>query len=275
MNDQLITQPASIPLAISPCPNDTLGFYAAITARIRSGTKFKTSFHDIHTLNSLALKGFRGVVKISASIYDQVKEEYLLSSHGAAFGSKMGPLLVSHKPIADISSLRVAIPGATTSAYRAVELLYGKPKKILEVPYFTILELLQSEQVDAGIIIHESRFLLQNRFFRKKLSSSIDFDCVIDIGREYKKKFASDLPLGVVVIHKSVATERVQESLCCSFQYAKSWPGDAMHFARRFAQEKKPSIIRQHLHAFVSEETYFLSSAGRQAITQFGSLHAT
>lgn len=267
---------ASIPLAISPCPNDTFGFFAAITSKIPSQYRFRTLFHDIETLNEMALAGFPGIIKVSAAIYARVSEHYDILPFGAAFGTKGGPLLVSNKEMIDLPNMTVAIPGIHTSAFQALQMLFGTPQQLIQAPYFEIPKMVATKNVDAGLIIHESRFMLDK-----------SIRTVIDLGKLYKKACGYALPLGIVLIQKKLHTPELENMLYCSFQYAQGmlcqkeftqkgfghkqkFESDAFAFAQRFAQQKKPSIIKQHIQTFMTKESFSLSTNCKEALLQFG-----
>jgi hypothetical protein len=66
-------------LAISPCPNDTFIFDAIFHKRINlEGIKFNFQFHDVETLNHMAMVKSADMLKVSFFTYMLLQEDYVL-----------------------------------------------------------------------------------------------------------------------------------------------------------------------------------------------------
>ncbi len=74
-------------IAISPCPNDTFAFDAIIHQRIDlEGLKFNFQFHDVESLNNMAMAGSLDVLKVSFFTYLLLQQNYVLLDSGSAIG---------------------------------------------------------------------------------------------------------------------------------------------------------------------------------------------
>src|SRR5207247_1135927 len=88
------------------------------------GINFKHVLQDIQTLNEEAMRGTYEVTAISFHAYAYVADKYALLPHGASIGDNYGPIVVSREPAtpADLSDLKIAVPGALTSALLALRI---------------------------------------------------------------------------------------------------------------------------------------------------------
>ena len=103
----------SIPIAFSPCPNDTFLFHAWVHNLIDA--RCEPSLHDIEQLNQLAIKRRFPLIKVSFGCLPLLLDNYAMLPVGAALGHGCGPVIVAREPfnLSDLSSKRIAIPGAS------------------------------------------------------------------------------------------------------------------------------------------------------------------
>src|SRR3954468_17242971 len=149
-------------LAYSPCPNDTFIFTPWVEGRIPDAPPVVERYEDIDTLNQIALKGEPDVVKVSFHALGHLRERYCLLRSGGALGRGCGPLVVSREPFAqhELATKTIAIPGTLTTAALLVRLFapgLGEAN-IRVLPFDRIMPAVCEGIVDAGVIIHESRF---------------------------------------------------------------------------------------------------------------------
>lgn len=187
-------------IGYSPCPNDTFIFYALIHGKIYTGDlKFKEILLDVETLNQKALNAELDLTKISYHAFGYLQDKYSLLRAGCALGRGCGPLVVVKHDYAmeDLRNKRIAIPGRLTTAYLLLQLFdsafvgacntpptpYPLPLTpvIIEMPFHKIMDAVAREEVDAGLIIHESRFTYPSYGLKQ----------VIDLGEWWKKRPAS------------------------------------------------------------------------------------
>jgi 1,4-dihydroxy-6-naphthoate synthase len=153
----------NISLGYSPCPNDTFIFHALIHNKINTEElRFNEVLLDVETLNQKALKSELDVTKISYAAFGHLQDNYCLLKSGGAIGRGCGPLVISKQDYAmkDLRDKKVAIPGNMTTAYLLLQLYDNsfRSSDIIPMPFHEILEAVSRGEVDAGVIIHESRF---------------------------------------------------------------------------------------------------------------------
>src|SRR6266436_4474286 len=131
------TQQQTISLAHSPDSDDAFMFYGLATHKIETGDlEFQHTLQDIQTLNEEARKGTYDVTAISFHAYAYVADKYALLPHGASIGDNYGPVVVANEEMdpAEISNLKIAIPGTLTSAFLALS-IYNPDFKYEVVPF--------------------------------------------------------------------------------------------------------------------------------------------
>jgi 1,4-dihydroxy-6-naphthoate synthase len=223
----------------------------------------KPHFYDIATLNRMAIEGFGPQVKkISAASFPLVSREYVLLHCGAAFAFTGGPKLVSKYPMTmeEAYSKTIGIPGVTTTAYSGLKILFGEPPKKCIMPSHCILSAVCSEKIEVGLIIHEPLAI-----------SGMDLFEIVDIGLEYKRRYCSPLPLGVLVAQKSLGTQCIsgaEQQIHLSIQTARK-KKSISPFVFQHAPHLSLHTISQHIESYVGDETEWLSAAGRGALDFF------
>jgi len=214
--------------ACSPCPNDTCIFDALIHGKIPFSRKLQPHFYDIEQLNEFALQGRFDVMKVSTFTLGKITKEYQLLHSGAAVGKGVGPQIVSKDKIKIKECLTIAIPGLQTTARLLLELVFPGTKNLVVMPYHMILNAITSGQVDAGVIIHESRFMTKEMGLH-----------VIDLGKLYEERFQCPIPLGVIVGKRSLGKEllqQVEKAIFDSIHFAKKNPESSRTFVAHHAQ---------------------------------------
>jgi 5,8-dihydroxy-2-naphthoate synthase len=254
-----------IPIAFSPCPNDTFLFHAWVHGLLHS--RCEPSLHDIEELNQLALKRRFPLIKVSFGCLPLLLDNYALLPVGAALGHGCGPLIVAREPfdLADLSTKRIAIPGEHTTAHLLLKKLAPEPLEKHFCLYHQIDDLLHAGAVDAGLIIHEQRF-------------THPFTLIADLGALWEELFDLPIPLGCLVADKTLGHQTVEQltaTLRASLQYAWDNPTASAAYVQTHAQDKDPDVIRQHIDTYVTQETLNLSPNGRKAIDHLAQLCST
>src|SRR6266850_3173290 len=122
-------------LGHSPDPDDAFMFYALAKELIPSnGFEFEHILQDIQTLNERATRGELDITAVSIHAYAYVSDQYALLPSGASMGDGYGPMLVAKQKHskADLAKKKIAVPGAMTSAFLALQLWLGKPAKEID-----------------------------------------------------------------------------------------------------------------------------------------------
>ncbi|MDF2550412.1 MAG: hypothetical protein K0S07_1479 [Chlamydiales bacterium] len=254
----------TLPIALSPCPNDTFLIHAWAHGLIESPLSCNLHFGDIEQLNTWALEGRYPVTKVSIGLLPHIQDTYQLLPVGVALGRNAGPLIIAKKPflLEDLAQKKVAIPGRHTTANLLLDLLQIPCLEKIEVLYSEILNQVEREEVDAGLIIHESRFLYQER----------GYVAIADLGQLFERAFHCPVPLGGYVAKKSMALEERNEIAALlqrSLSYAWQNPERSASFVLEHSQEKDPLIIQKHIDLFVSADTHTLSLEGQKALSHF------
>lgn len=245
----------------SPCPNDTFLFYAFSNGKIPCVSNVVTHMEDIQTLNERALAGIPDIGKISFAILPQIESTYVLLPVGAALGFGNGPKLVARTPFSlhEIGTKRVAIPGATTTAAHLLRVLLPPCAETVFLPYHEILPALLRGDVDAGVIIHESRFLIS------------EYACVeiVDLGALWEEKTQGPIPLGGLVARRSLGEkqiEQITQGLRQSLAYAREYPEAVWAYMETHSQEKDRHVMQQHLDLYVNHYTENLDALAMRAL---------
>jgi 1,4-dihydroxy-6-naphthoate synthase len=144
----------------SPCPNDTFAFHALAHGLVEAAFQVRPVLLDIEELNRRAHHGEFDLTKLSVGAFAAVGDRYRLLRSGAALGHGVGPLVVARaaSPLAAAVGGRLAIPGHETTAYALLRLAARVTGQVVEMRYDRILDAVARGEVDAGLIIHESRF---------------------------------------------------------------------------------------------------------------------
>lgn len=249
-------------LAFSPCPNDTFLFEAAIHNRIDTeGLQFEVVHADIKELNTLAHNQGVDVCKVSYFAYYFLQEKYTLLESGSALGQNCGPLLVSKKPLLfdDLPNATIAIPGIDTTGHLLLQFYAPQAQKRTVMLFHEIMPAVASGQVDAGVIIHESRFVYPN----------YGLQLVQDMGAYWETKTGMPIPLGGIIAKKELGTDVMQKLnrvLRRSVEFAFANPTLVMPYVRAHAQEMDETVMKAHIDLYVNQYSVDLGRAGHNAI---------
>lgn len=249
-------------IGFSPCPNDTFVFDALINRRIDTAPYlFRPWIADVEELNALAFSGARQVTKLSFYAWLLLGSRYLLLDSGAALGYGCGPLLVAGASCKSLADARIAVPGRYTTAYLLLQLwLGGAGKANVEfVRFDEILPGIAAGRFDAGLVIHEGRFVYQR------------YNCsrLVDLGEWWEQETGLPIPLGCIAIRRDMAShkEAVENLIRNSIIQARRNPEAGGDFIRKHAQELDAKVTEQHISLYVNDFTLSLGSAGKDAIS--------
>lgn len=248
--------------AISPCPNDTFVWHAWSHKLLSSTLPITLRLADIEELNRLALRQAFPLIKVSCALLPKISANYRLLPIGSAIGYDHGPKVVATSPLKlkELPSKTLAIPGEHTTAHRLVEKLLPPPKEKIFAPYHEVPHLVEQGIADAGVIIHEQRFLLKKYGLCE----------ILDLGTLWEKLFYLPLPLGGIVIHKDLdkdLVDHITTALQSSLIHAWRYPKDSLPFVLANSQEKDLAVVQKHIDLYVTPETYRLSKEAKEAIS--------
>ena len=192
-------QPMEIKLAHSPDSDDAFMFYALATHKLATpGYKYTHVLSDIQTLNEAALTETYDVTAVSFAAYPSLRDKYVLLDCGASFGENYGPIVVSSKPLRkeELARKRIAVPGLKTTAYLTLK-LFEPDFEAVVMPFDKILDAVQSESVEAGLLIHEGQLLFPQLGLHR----------VLDLGMWWHEKTNLPLPLGGNAVRRALGPE--------------------------------------------------------------------
>lgn len=250
-------------LAYSPCPNDTFIFTPWTEGHIAGAPEVVEKLDDIDVLNNLALAGDADVVKVSFHAFGHLRDRYCLLRSGGALGRGCGPLVVSATPLTKEALVErtVAIPGTLTTA--ALLLRLWAPAladaRIRVMRFDDILAAVRDGVVDAGLIIHESRFTYQ-RFGLTQ---------VVDLGEWWEGETGHPIPLGGIAMRRDLGDAlilRTERALAASVDFAYGHTDLIWPTVRRHAQEMEDAVMRQHIDLYVNAFTRDYGLEGEAAI---------
>lgn len=251
-------------LGFSPCPNDTFIFDALVHGRVEApGLAFRERLEDVETLNRLALDGALDVTKVSYGAVPRLLEEYVLLRSGGALGRGCGPLLVAREPLSAeaLRDARVAIPGRLTTANLLLRLFAPELAPGIEMVYSEIMPAVVRGEVDAGLIIHESRFTYPDLGLQR----------VVDLGEWWERETGAPIPLGGIMARRSLGEARIREiedAIRRSVEHAFRHPEASADYVREHAQEMDPEVTRQHIELYVNEFSVDLGEQGERAVRE-------
>ncbi|HQB77222.1 MAG TPA: 1,4-dihydroxy-6-naphthoate synthase [Tenuifilaceae bacterium] len=252
----------NLSLCFSTCPNDTFMFDALVNKRIDlQGLKFDVALADIEELNKNALRAIPDITKISINAYGAVSENYQLLSSGSALGRGVGPLVVSKRKIYpdEVRYAKIAIPGVQTTANLLFSLAYPDANDKKVYLFSDIEDVVLSNEVDVGVVIHETRFTYQKRGLIK----------LNDLGDFWETETGLPIPLGGIAIRRDLSQNvkvLVQQLIAQSVNFAFANPDISTNYVRTYAQEMDVEIMRKHIQLYVNSYSADLGDSGRSAI---------
>lgn len=257
-------QAVEIKLAHSPDSDDAFMFYALATHKLPTpGYKYTHVLADIQTLNEAALAETYDVTAVSFAAYPSICDKYVLLDCGASFGEGYGPIVVCSRPLKkdDLKGKRIAVPGLKTSAYLTLKLFQPDFEAVV-MPFDKILEAVQSEVVEAGLLIHEGQLLFPKMGLHK----------AIDLGIWWQEQTGLPLPLGGNAVRKSLGTKLgklIARTIRESVEYGLEHREDALKYAMQFARDMETDVADQFVGMYVNKWTLGYGEKGRQAVQEF------
>jgi 1,4-dihydroxy-6-naphthoate synthase len=265
----------TLSLGYSPCPNDTFIFYALIHKRIDTGDlKFKEILLDVETLNQKALDAELDLTKISYHAFGHLRDKYTLLRAGSALGRGCGPLVVTKHTytMKELQGKKIAIPGKLTTAFLLLQLfdpafssqlsaLSRQLSKVIEMPFHKIIDAVAREEVDAGLIIHESRFTYPSYGLKQ----------VIDLGEWWEKETGLPIPLGGIIAKKMLGEDlnkKISKLIRQSVEYACENRNEPTEYIKKHSQELSDDVINRHIDLYVNDYSLDIGQDGGKAVRE-------
>ena len=253
-------------LGFSPCPNDTFIFHALVHGQTGAESPGfgEAVLADVETLNEWALAGRLDVTKLSFHALGHVLDQYVLLMAGSALGRGCGPLLVAREDFspAALPRLTIAIPGRYTTAALLLQ-MYSPVALTTKVMRFDeIMPAIVAGEVDAGVIIHESRFTFQEHGLL----------LLQDLGAWWEQETGFPIPLGGIAARRSLGKEKIRAIDRCiraSVSSAFASPEAGLPYIRQHAQELDDKVIKDHIGLYVNPFSLDLGEEGVAAVREF------
>lgn len=252
-------------LAFSPCPNDTFMFHAWVHGLLPGAPAVVVELADIDELNHLAVRGVPDVVKLSFPAFAVVCKRYVLLRSGGALGRGCGPLIVARPgcvatdAVGGLESATVAIPGELTTAAFLLDEYAPHVGARVAMRFDDIMPAVRDGVVDAGVIIHESRFTYPGYGLEK----------VVDLGEWWEEETGLPMPLGGIAARRTltrpVALE-AEKAIQRSIEYAWRHPEESGAFVTGYAQEMAAEVCKEHIGLYVNNYSLEYGAEGEEAI---------
>ncbi len=248
----------SLTFGFSPCPNDTFAFHALVHGRVDAPFAVEPVLLDIEELNRRAHGGELELTKLSFGAFGRAGDRYRLLRSGAALGRGVGPLVVAREPL-DLGAARVAIPGRETTAFLLFRLAYPQHGEVVERRYDEIVDAVAEGAVEAGLIIHESRFTYADH----------GLVAVADLGEWWERETGLPVPLAGICARADLDAATVaaaEAAIRASVEYAFAHPEASREYVRAHAQELSDEVCSAHVALYVNEFSLDLGDEGLAAI---------
>lgn len=122
-----------------------------------------------------------------------------------------------------------------------------------------IAEAVERGDVDAGVLIHEGRFVYERR----------NLELVADLGKLWENETNLPLPLGAIIVKREIDENTISKFdnlLSKSVKFAFDNPLASRSFVKEHAQELEDEVIDKHIALFVNNYTISLGEEGRKAV---------
>jgi 1,4-dihydroxy-6-naphthoate synthase len=253
----------TLSLGFSPCPNDCFVFDALVHGRVAGSHRYEPALAAVEALNVRALSGGFDVAKVSIHAFGHLTSQTWLLRAGGALGRGVGPLIVTRPggpaTAEELIGRRVAVPGGTTTARLLLDLFAPVGVVKVALRYDQIMPAVAAGEVDAGLIIHESRFTVAEH----------GLVAPVDLGAFWERRTGLLLPLGGIVVRRTLgvaAARRIEAEVRASVAAAFAEPALSEPFVAAHAQELSPEVRRAHIALYVNEYSLDVGDEGARAI---------
>ncbi len=245
----------------TPCPNDAFAFHALAHGLVDAPFEVEPALYDIEELNRRSASAELELTKLSFGAAAAAGDGYRLLRSGAALGRGVGPLVVAREPMSlgDAAAGRLAVPGRETTAFLLLRLAAPALGDVVELRYDEILAAVVSGEVDAGLIIHESRFTYADHGLVK----------VADLGEWWEGETGLPVPLAGIFARADLddaTVEAAEAAIRASVEYAFAHPEASRDYVSEHAQEMSAEVCAAHIALYVNENSIDIGDEGLVAV---------
>jgi 5,8-dihydroxy-2-naphthoate synthase len=245
----------------TPCPNDAFAFHALVHGLVPAPFEVEPVLLDIEELNRQAAGAELQLTKLSFGAAAASGDRYRLLRSGAALGHGVGPLVVAREAgsLEDAATGRIAVPGLETTAFLLLRLAAPALGEVVELRYDRILDAVAKGEVDAGLIIHESRFTYREH----------GLVSVADLGEWWEGETGLPVPLAGIFARSDLdpeLAEAAETAIRASVEYAFANPEASREYVRAHSQEMSDEVCAAHIALYVNEHSVDVGEEGLAAI---------
>ena len=273
----------------TPCPNDAFAFHALVHGLVPAPFEVEPVLLDIEELNQRAVDAELPLTKLSFGAAAAAGARYRLLRSGAALGRGVGPLVVAREAssLEAAAAGRVAVPGRQTTAVLLLRLAAPALGEVVELRYDRILDAVVAGEVDAGLIIHESRFTYADQ----------GLVSIADLGEWWDGETGLPVPLAGIFARSDLEPEKdlyvegselqplheraaellggdplpyglepnraVLEELV---EYAFAHPEASRDYVRSLSKEMSDDVCAAHIALYVNEHSVDIGDEGLAAV---------
>ncbi len=245
----------------TPDSDDAFMFYGMFNGKVNS-TDFtiKHVIEDIEKLNRKALNPELDVTAVSVHACTYIPDYTILRS-GGSFGIGYGPIVTAKKimNVEQLKNAKIAIPGKMTSAFLLLQLMIGK-FDFIEMNFNEIPKAVKNNQVDAGLIIHETQLSYEQEENKK----------ILDVGKWWDEKTNGlPVPLGVNVMKSEFGLDTIKKFdsfLQESIEYGLKHQDKAIDYAMKYSRGKPRELIKKFVKMYVNDVTVNMGEVGEKSI---------
>jgi 5,8-dihydroxy-2-naphthoate synthase len=245
----------------TPCPNDAFAFHALVHGLVPAPFEVEPVLLDIEELNRRAAAAGPELTKLSFGAAAAAGDRYRLLRSGAALGRGVGPLVVAREAttLVEAAAGRIAVPGRETTAFLLFRLAAPEHGQVVELRYDRILDAVVAGEVDAGLIIHESRFT----YAEHGLVS------VADLGEWWEGETDLPVPLAGIFARSDLEPElgdAAEAAIRASVEYAFAHPDASREYVGSLSHEMSDEVCAAHIALYVNEHSVDIGDEGLAAI---------
>jgi len=253
-------------VGFSSCPNDTFMFHGLVHGVVPDAPALQVVMEDIEALNRRALEPGADalpITKLSVGAWVRAREAYDVLDAGAALGRGCGPLVVGPRAMgfSELKGCRIAVPGLRTTAYALLR-MFGPQHEPVPMRFDQVMPAVESGEVDAGLIIHESRFTYPHHGLTR----------IADLGEVWEAETGLPLPLGVIAARRTLEASTKQafeRGLAASVRHAWANPEASRAYVEAHAQEMAREVCERHIALYVNDFSVSLGDEGGAALETF------
>jgi 5,8-dihydroxy-2-naphthoate synthase len=251
----------TLTFGFTPCPNDAFAFHALVHGLVPAPFEVEPVLLDIEELNRRAAGADLQLTKLSFGAVAAAGDRYRLLRSGAALGRGVGPLVVAREAgsLEAAAAGRIAVPGRETTAFLLLRLAVPGLGEAVELRYDRILTAVAAGHVDAGLIIHESRFTYAEH----------GLVALADLGEWWEGETSLPVPLAGIFARTDLDPELVAEAeaaIRASVEYAFAHPEASRDYVRAHSQEMSDEVCAAHIALYVNEHSVDVGEEGLAAI---------